>query len=65
MKTCDGSRAGGPLGHKVRAFLTTPDAVVIGSACIVNGRNVAVSGRRYVIAQIDGGRLEHRYARLD
>ena len=38
--------------NKVRAFLTTL-GVVIGSACIVLVVTVALSGRRYVIAQIE------------
>ena len=38
--------------NKVRAFLTTL-GVVIGSACIVLVLTVALSGRRYVIAQIE------------
>ena len=39
--------------NKVRAFLTTL-GVVIGSACIVLVVTVALSGRRYVIEQIEG-----------
>src|SRR6266853_71607 len=39
--------------NKVRAFLTTL-GVIIGSACIVLVVTVALSGRRYVIAQIEG-----------
>jgi putative ABC transport system permease protein len=39
--------------NKLRAFLTTL-GVVIGSACIVLVVTVAVAGRRYVIAQIEG-----------
>ena len=38
--------------NKIRAFLTTL-GVVIGSACIVLVVTVALSGRRYVIAQIE------------
>jgi putative ABC transport system permease protein len=38
--------------NKVRAFLTTL-GVVIGSACIVLVVTVALTGRRYVIAQIE------------
>jgi putative ABC transport system permease protein len=39
--------------NKLRAFLTTL-GVVIGSACIVLVLTVAVTGRRYVIGQIEG-----------
>jgi putative ABC transport system permease protein len=39
--------------NKLRAFLTTL-GVVIGSACIVLVVTVAVTGRRYVIGQIEG-----------
>src|ERR1700687_717342 len=39
--------------NKIRAFLTTL-GVIIGSACIVLVVTVASSGRRYVIAQIEG-----------
>ena len=39
--------------NKVRAFLTTL-GVIIGSACIVLVVTVALSGRRYVIQQIEG-----------
>ena len=39
--------------NKVRAFLTTL-GVVIGSACIVLVVTIALSGRRYVIGQIEG-----------
>jgi putative ABC transport system permease protein len=39
--------------NKVRAFLTTL-GVVIGSACIVLVVTVALSGRRYIIEQIEG-----------
>src|ERR1039458_4999251 len=50
--------------NKVRAFLTTL-GVVIGSACIVLVVTVALSGRRYVIAQIEGVGANLVYARLD
>jgi len=50
--------------NKVRAFLTTL-GVVIGSACIVLVVTVALSGRRYVIAQIEGVGSNLVYARLD
>jgi hypothetical protein len=43
--------------NKIRAFLTTL-GVIIGSACIVLVVTVAMSGRRYVISQIEGRRLE-------
>src|SRR5690348_18104547 len=39
--------------NKLRAILTTL-GVVIGSACIVLVVTVAVTGRRYVIGQIEG-----------
>src|ERR1700726_571529 len=39
--------------YKLRAFLTTL-GVVIGSACIVLVVTVAVTGRQYVIGQIEG-----------
>jgi len=39
--------------NKIRAFLTTL-GVIIGSACIVLVATVALSGRRYVIQQIEG-----------
>src|SRR5690348_12427425 len=39
--------------NKLRAFLTTL-GVVIGSACIVLVVTVAVTGRQYVIGQIEG-----------
>ena len=42
----------GLWANKIRAFLTTL-GVVIGSACIVLVVTVAVTGRRYVIAQIE------------
>jgi len=45
---CDALRA-----NKLRAFLTTL-GVVIGSACIVLVVTVALTGKRYVIAQIQG-----------
>src|ERR1035437_4726523 len=50
--------------NKIRAFLTTLGAV-IGSACIVLVVTVALSGRRYVIAQIEGVGANLVYARLD
>jgi putative ABC transport system permease protein len=50
--------------NKVRAFLTTL-GVVIGSACIVLVVTVALSGRRYVIAQIEAVGSNLVYARLD
>src|ERR1700721_3084621 len=50
--------------NKLRAFLTTL-GVVIGSACIVLVVTVALSGRRYVIAQIEGVGSNLVYARLD
>ena len=50
--------------NKIRAFLTTL-GVVIGSACIVLVVTVALSGRRYVIAQIEGVGANLVYARLD
>src|SRR5579862_3072243 len=50
--------------NKIRAFLTTL-GVVIGSACIVLVVTVASSGRRYVIAQIEGVGSNLVYARLD
>jgi putative ABC transport system permease protein len=50
--------------NKIRAFLTTL-GVVIGSACIVLVATVALSGRRYVIAQIEGVGANLVYARLD
>ncbi len=50
--------------NKVRAFLTTL-GVVIGSACIVLVVTVALTGRRYVIAQIEGVGSNLVYARLD
>ena len=49
--------------NKVRAFLTTL-GVVIGSACIVLVVTVALSGRRYVIQQIEGVGSNLVYARL-
>ena len=39
--------------NKLRAFLTTL-GVVIGSACIVLVITVAITGRQYVIGQIEG-----------
>src|SRR5580693_1719540 len=50
--------------NKIRAFLTTL-GVVIGSACIVLVVTVALSGRRYVIAQIEGVGSNLVYARLE
>src|ERR1700675_2246893 len=50
--------------NKIRAFLTTL-GVVIGSACIVVVVTVALSGRRYVISQIEGVGSNLVYARLD
>ena len=50
--------------NKIRAFLTTL-GVVIGSACIVLVVTVALSGRRYVIAQIEGVGSNLVYARQD
>jgi putative ABC transport system permease protein len=50
--------------NKIRAFLTTL-GVVIGSACIVLVVTIALSGRRYVIAQIEGVGSNLVYARLD
>jgi putative ABC transport system permease protein len=50
--------------NKVRAFLTTL-GVVIGSACIVLVVTVALSGRRYIIQQIEGVGSNLVYARLD
>jgi putative ABC transport system permease protein len=50
--------------NKIRAFLTTL-GVMIGSACIVLVVTVALSGRRYVIAQIEGVGSNLVYARLD
>jgi putative ABC transport system permease protein len=50
--------------NKIRAFLTTL-GVVIGSACIVLVVTVALTGRRYVIAQIEGVGSNLVYARLD
>src|SRR5215469_12737242 len=50
--------------NKLRAFLTTL-GVVIGSACIVLVVTVALSGRQYVIQQIEGVGSNLVYARLD
>jgi putative ABC transport system permease protein len=50
--------------NKVRAFLTTL-GVVIGSACIVLVVTIALSGRRYIIQQIEGVGSNLVYARLD
>jgi putative ABC transport system permease protein len=54
----------GLWANKVRAFLTTL-GVIIGSACIVLVVTVALTGRRYVIAQIEGVGSNLVYARLD
>src|SRR5947209_3851720 len=54
----------GLWANKIRAFLTTL-GVIIGSACIVLVVTVALSGRRYVIAQIEGVGSNLVYARLD
>jgi putative ABC transport system permease protein len=50
--------------NKIRAFLTTL-GVIIGSACIVLVVTVALSGRRYVIAQIEAVGSNLVYARLE
>jgi putative ABC transport system permease protein len=50
--------------NKVRAFLTTL-GVIIGSACIVLVVTVALSGRRYVIQQIEGVGSNLVWAHLD
>src|ERR1700684_2749483 len=50
--------------NKVRAMLTML-GVVIGSACIVLVVTVALSGRRYIISQIEGVGSNLVYARLD
>ena len=50
--------------NKIRAFLTTL-GVIIGSACIVLVVTVALSGRRYVIQQIEGVGSNLVWARLD
>jgi putative ABC transport system permease protein len=50
--------------NKIRAFLTTL-GVIIGSACIVLVVTVALSGRRYVISQIEGVGSNLVYARLE
>src|SRR4029077_5124602 len=54
----------GLWANKLRAFLTTL-GVVIGSACIVLVVTVALTGRRYVIAQIEGVGSNLVYALLD
>src|SRR5712691_4775619 len=54
----------GLWANKIRAFLTTL-GVIIGSACIVLVVTVALTGRRYVIAQIEGVGSNLVYARLD
>jgi putative ABC transport system permease protein len=50
--------------NKIRAFLTTL-GVIIGSACIVLVVTVALSGRRYVIQQIEGVGSNLVYAVLE
>src|SRR3981081_1740867 len=50
--------------NKIRAFLTTL-GVVIGSACIVLVVTVALSGRRYIIQQIEGVGSNLVWARLE
>jgi putative ABC transport system permease protein len=50
--------------NKVRAFLTTL-GVIIGSACIVLVVTVALSGRRYVLQQIEGVGSNLVYAVLE
>jgi putative ABC transport system permease protein len=50
--------------NKIRAFLTML-GVVIGSACIVLVVTVAMTGRRYVIGQIEGVGSNLVYARLE
>jgi putative ABC transport system permease protein len=50
--------------NKIRAFLTTL-GVIIGSACIVLVVTVALSGQRYVIAQIEAVGSNLVYARLE
>src|ERR1700684_1315742 len=50
--------------NKVRAFLTTL-GVIIGSACIVLVVTVALSGRRYVIQQIESVGTNMVYAQLE
>ena len=50
--------------NKLRAFLTTL-GVIIGSACIVLVFTIALTGRRYVIAQIEGVGSNLVYAQLE
>jgi putative ABC transport system permease protein len=50
--------------NKIRAFLTTL-GVIIGSACIVLVVTVALSGRRYVLQQIEGVGSNLVYAVLE
>lgn len=50
--------------NKIRAFLTTL-GVIIGSACIVLVVTVALSGRRYVLEQIEGVGSNLVYAVLE
>src|ERR1700694_4254240 len=50
--------------NKIPRFLTTR-GVIIGSACIVLVVTVALSGRRYVISQIEGVGSNLVYARLE
>src|SRR5258708_32800731 len=50
--------------NKVRAFLTTL-GVIIGSACIVLVVTVALSGRRYIIQQIESVGTNIVFAQLD
>ena len=50
--------------NKIRAFLTTL-GVIIGSACIVLVVTVALSGRRYIIQQIESVGTNMVFAHLD
>jgi putative ABC transport system permease protein len=50
--------------NKLRAFLTTL-GVIIGSACIVLVVTIALTGRQYVIAQIEGVGSNLVYAQLE
>ena len=50
--------------NKLRAFLTTL-GVIIGSACIVMVFTIALTGRQYVIAQIEGVGSNLVYAQLE
>ncbi len=50
--------------NKIRAFLTTL-GVIIGSACIVLVVTVALSGRRYIIQQIESVGTNLVFAHLD